>query len=101
MTAKVLVSAFDYDPLCIVVRKEFLLSWEEKAFALNICSKNLVSFSASAFKAVQVIKEADTKTLVSNVYEHRLKPQYDLFSPSKPFRKGNPPLPDFHLCILK
>ncbi|XP_034243252.1 uncharacterized protein LOC117646438 [Thrips palmi] len=55
----------------------------------------------SVFKSVQVIKEADTPSLVSTTYERQFKPQFDLFLPSKPFRKGNPPVPDFHLCIMR
>ncbi|KAK3927821.1 tRNA-splicing endonuclease subunit Sen54 [Frankliniella fusca] len=55
---------------------------------------------ASVFKMLQVIKEADTRTLLSNLHEDIPIPKYDMFHPNKPFRKGSPPTPDFHLCIV-
>lgn len=56
--------------------------------------------AGAVFKTLQVIKNADTETLVSTVCERSLKPQFDLFSPAKPFKKGNLPVPDFHLCVM-
>ncbi|KAJ1527266.1 hypothetical protein ONE63_008789 [Megalurothrips usitatus] len=54
----------------------------------------------NVFRTIRIIKEVDTETLMSTVGNKLLKPQFDLFSPNKPFKKGNPPLPDFHLCIM-
>lgn len=61
--------------------------------------ENCTSF-ASVFKTLQVIREADTRTLVSNLHEDIPHPKFDMFSPNTPFRKGSPPSPDFHLCIV-